>query len=104
MEPWERRQLRLGLCGQDPRQHLCRSSATKRCLHNEHLSFVAGTSFGIDLLLLERLSVDCGKKSKIEFAVYPSPQIVTVEREAYNSVPCAEAPLSAPVPHTIDNI
>ena len=45
-------------------------------------SFGAGTRFGLSSLLLERLSVDLGKKSKIEFAVYPSPQIAPVVLEA----------------------
>ena len=37
-------------------------------------------------LLLERLSVDYGKKSKLGFNVYPSPQISTAVVEPYNSV------------------
>ncbi|EOX91807.1 Tubulin/FtsZ family protein, putative [Theobroma cacao] len=37
-------------------------------------------------LLLERLSVDYGKKSKIVFTVYPSPQVSTSFVEPYNSV------------------
>ncbi|XP_031334715.1 tubulin alpha-8 chain-like [Photinus pyralis] len=35
---------------------------------------------------MERLSVDYGKKSKLELAVYPAPQISTSVVEAYNSV------------------
>ncbi len=38
-------------------------------------SFGGGTGAGFGSLLLERLSVDYGKKSRIEFAVYPSPQV-----------------------------
>ena len=38
-------------------------------------SFGGGTGSGFTSLLLERLSVDYGKKSKLEFAVYPSPQV-----------------------------
>jgi tubulin alpha len=34
-----------------------------------------GTGSGLGSLLLERLSVDYGKKSKIGFNIYPSPQI-----------------------------
>ncbi|TNN05506.1 Tubulin alpha-2/alpha-4 chain [Schistosoma japonicum] len=34
----------------------------------------------------ERLSVDYGKKSKLEFAVYPAPQIATAVVEPYNSI------------------
>jgi hypothetical protein len=38
-------------------------------------SFGGGTGSGFGALLLERLSADYGKKSKLEFAVYPSPQV-----------------------------
>ena len=37
-------------------------------------------------LLLERLSVDYGKKSKLGFTIYPSPQVSTAVVEPYNSV------------------
>jgi tubulin alpha len=40
-------------------------------------AFGGGTGSGFGSLLLERLSVDYGRKSKIEFAVYPSPQVST---------------------------
>ena len=36
-------------------------------------------------LLLERLSVDYGKKSKLGFTVYPSPQVSTAVVEPYNT-------------------
>lgn len=35
-----------------------------------------GTGSGLGSLLLERLSVDYGKKSKLGFTVYPSPQVI----------------------------
>ena len=35
---------------------------------------------------MERLSVDYGKKSKLEFAIYPAPQIATAVVEPYNSI------------------
>jgi len=35
---------------------------------------------------LERLSVDYGKKSKLDFCIYPSPQVSTAVVEPYNSV------------------
>ena len=38
-------------------------------------SFGGGTGSGFGSLLLNRLSIDYGKKTKIEFAVYPSPQV-----------------------------
>jgi len=49
-------------------------------------SFGGGTGSGFTSLLLERLSVDYGKKSKLEFAVYPAPQVATAVVEPYNSV------------------
>ena len=44
-----------------------------------------GTGSGFGSLLLERLSVDYGRKSKLSFAVSPSPQVSTVV-EPYNYV------------------
>mmetsp|Transcript_25989 Transcript_25989/g.41160 ORF Transcript_25989/g.41160 Transcript_25989/m.41160 type:complete len:454 (-) Transcript_25989:105-1466(-) len=45
-----------------------------------------GTGSGLGSLLLERLSVDYGKKSKLGFNVYPSPQVSTAVVEPYNCV------------------
>jgi tubulin alpha len=45
-----------------------------------------GTGSGFGALLLERLSVDYGKKSKLSFTVYPSPQVSTAVVEPYNSI------------------
>jgi tubulin alpha len=45
-----------------------------------------GTGSGLGSLLLERLSVDYGKKSKLDFTIYPSPQVSTAVVEPYNSV------------------
>merc|ERR1719206_1273791 len=49
-------------------------------------SFGGGTGSGFTSLLIERLSVDYGKKSKLEFAVYPAPQVATAVVEPYNSI------------------
>ena len=49
-------------------------------------SFGGGTGSGFASLLMERLSADYGKKSKLEFSVYPAPQIATAVVEPYNSV------------------
>ncbi|KAK9357910.1 Tubulin/FtsZ, GTPase domain-containing protein [Lipomyces starkeyi] len=49
-------------------------------------SFGGGTGSGFGALLLERLSQEYGKKSKLEFAVYPAPQVSTSVVEPYNSV------------------
>ena len=38
-------------------------------------SFGGGTGSGLTSLMMERLSVDYGKKSKLEFAIYPAPQV-----------------------------
>ena len=35
---------------------------------------------------MERLSVDYGKKDKLQFAVYPAPQVSTSVVEPYNSI------------------
>ncbi|KAL7671017.1 hypothetical protein ACOME3_005930 [Neoechinorhynchus agilis] len=49
-------------------------------------SFGGGTGSGFTALLMEKLSDDYGKKSKLEFAVYPAPQIATAVVEPYNSI------------------
>ena len=38
-------------------------------------SFGGGTGSGFASLLLERLSVDFPKKSKLTFSIYPAPQV-----------------------------
>ena len=43
-----------------------------------------GSSFGA--LVLERLSTDYGKKSKLEFSVYPAPTMANSVVKPYNSV------------------
>jgi tubulin alpha len=45
-----------------------------------------GTWSGLGSLLLERLSVDYEKKSKLGFTIYPSPQISNAVVEPYNSI------------------
>jgi tubulin alpha len=49
-------------------------------------SFGGGTGSGFTSLMMERLSVDYGKKAKLEFAIYPAPQISTAVVEPYNSI------------------
>lgn len=49
-------------------------------------SFGGGTGSGFSSLLMERLSMDYGKKSKLEFTVYPAPQVSTAVVEPYNSI------------------
>jgi len=49
-------------------------------------SFGGGTGSGFSSLLMERLSVDYGKKSKLQFSVYPAPQISTAVVEPYNTI------------------
>lgn len=49
-------------------------------------AFGGGTGSGFTALLLERLSKDYGKLTKIEFAIYPSPRISPLIVEPYNAV------------------
>merc|ERR1712051_268304 len=49
-------------------------------------SFCGGTGSGFTSLLMERLSVDYGKKSKLEFCIYPAPQVATAVVEPYNAI------------------
>ena len=49
-------------------------------------SFGGGTGSGFTSLLMESLSADYGKKSKLEFAIYPAPQVATSVVEPYNSI------------------
>jgi len=45
-----------------------------------------GTGSGLGCLLLERLSVEYGKKSKLNFCIWPSPNLSNCVVEPYNSV------------------
>ncbi len=56
-------------------------------------SFGGGTGSGFTSLLLERLSYDYPKKSKLKFSIYPSPQVSTSVVEPYNSVLATHATL-----------
>ncbi|KAL7790970.1 tubulin alpha chain 1 [Trichoderma ceciliae] len=49
-------------------------------------SFGGGTGSGFGALLLERLATDFGKKTKLEFAVYPAPRTSSAVVEPYNAV------------------
>ena len=67
-------------------------------------SFGGGTGSGFGALLLERLSADYGKKSKLEFAVYPSPQVSSAVVEPYNSILTTHTTLEhADVTFLVDN-
>ncbi|EPY74968.1 hypothetical protein CB1_001839002 [Camelus ferus] len=48
--------------------------------------FSGGTGSVFTSLLMERLSVDYGKKSKLQFSIYPAPQVSTAVAEPYNSI------------------
>ena len=45
-----------------------------------------GTGSGLGALVLERLSVDYGRKCKLNFVITPAPQIASAVVEPYNSV------------------
>ncbi|ODN05511.1 Tubulin alpha-1A chain [Orchesella cincta] len=49
-------------------------------------SFGGGTGSGFGSLLMERLSVDYGKKSKLCFSIYPAPRVSTSVVEPYNAI------------------
>ena len=50
-----------------------------------------GTGSGLCCLMLERLSVDYGKKSKLSFTVWACPQVATAVVEPYNTVLCVHS-------------
>ena len=63
-----------------------------------------GTGSGLGCLMLERLSVDYGKKSKISFTVWSCPQISTAVVEPYNTVLCVHSLLEhTDVTNQVDN-
>lgn len=47
-------------------------------------SFGGGTGSGFTSLLMEKLTCDYSKKSKLEFSIYPAPQVSTAVVEPYN--------------------
>lgn len=47
---------------------------------------ILGTGSGFTSLLMENLNIDYGKKTKLEFSVFPSPKLSTVITEPYNTV------------------
>lgn len=49
-------------------------------------SFGGGTGSGFGALLLERIAAEYGKKSKLEFSIYPSPRVSNAVVEPYNAV------------------
>uniref|UniRef100_A0A8C6T1L2 Tubulin alpha chain n=1 Tax=Neogobius melanostomus TaxID=47308 RepID=A0A8C6T1L2_9GOBI len=49
-------------------------------------SFGGGTGSGFTSLLMENLATDYSKKARIQFAIYPSPQLSTAVIEPYNSI------------------
>jgi len=49
-------------------------------------SLGGGTGSGFGALLLECLSMDYGKKSRLQLALYPGPETATSTVEPYNSV------------------
>ncbi|CAL6017444.1 Alpha-tubulin [Hexamita inflata] len=56
-------------------------------------SFGGGTGSGLGSLLLEKLALDYGRKSKLEFVVYPSQDISVSVMEPYNTTLAAHCML-----------
>ena len=50
-------------------------------------SFGGGTGSGFGALLLERITVDYGKKAKLGFSIYPAPQVVDID---YRFIQCMQ--------------
>ena len=46
-------------------------------------SFGGGTGSGFGSLLMERLSIDYGKKAKLGFSIYPAPQVCHRNQKRY---------------------
>ncbi|KAG7173226.1 tubulin alpha-1C chain-like isoform X1 [Homarus americanus] len=67
-------------------------------------SFGGGTGSGFGSLLMEHLSIDYGKKSKLCFSIYPAPQVSTAVVEPYNSILFTHTTLEhADVTFMVDN-
>ena len=49
-------------------------------------SFGGRTGSGFASLVMERLSIDYGKKAKLEFVIYPSPIVSSIVVEPYNAI------------------
>ncbi|XP_015256022.1 PREDICTED: tubulin alpha chain-like isoform X2 [Cyprinodon variegatus] len=49
-------------------------------------SFGGGTGSGFGSLVMERLAVNYGKKARLEFSIYPAPNLSTAVVEPYNTV------------------
>lgn len=56
-------------------------------------SFGGGTGSGFTSLLMDRISMEYGRKAKLAFSVYPAPNIATSVVEPYNSVLTTHATL-----------
>ncbi|XP_044736094.1 tubulin alpha chain-like isoform X1 [Chrysoperla carnea] len=64
--------------------------ATENCNNLQAIfisrSYGGGTGSGFTTLLLERLLINYGKKAKVEFAIYPAPNLSPIIVEPYNAV------------------
>jgi len=67
-------------------------------------SFGGGTGSGFSSLLMEKMSVDYPKISKLTFSIYPAPQISTIVVEPYNAILMTHTMLNhANVEFMVDN-
>ncbi len=58
-------------------------------------SFGGGTGSGFGSLLLDQISYDFSKTTKLEFAIYPAPQVATAVVEPYNAVMAAHGTIDS---------
>lgn len=56
-------------------------------------SFGGGTGSGFTSLLMQRLSAEYAKQSKLEFSIYPAPRVSTAMVEPYNALLSTHATL-----------
>ncbi|PAA59712.1 hypothetical protein BOX15_Mlig025455g1 [Macrostomum lignano] len=56
-------------------------------------SFGGGTGAGFTSLLMDKLSSEYGKRAKLQFAVYPAPQVSTAVVEPFNAILCTHGTL-----------
>jgi len=67
-------------------------------------AFGGGTGSGFTSLLMDKLSAEYGKKSKLEFAIYPAPQMAPAIVEPYNAILSTHSSLeSVDVCFLVDN-
>ncbi len=67
-------------------------------------AFGGGTGSGFTSLLMDKLNLDFAKKAKLEFVIYPAPQMAPAIVEPYNAILTTHTSLEATdVTFLVDN-